>query len=80
VRDVEADVCEHSRNGSWTCYRDELVIGRARQIIALRVQERDLAGTPFRLCHVAARWGGVLLPRPPPATDPPSSVSDARST
>jgi len=79
VYDVEADVCELTANGWWVLYRDELIVGSVRQVIALRVHERDLAGRPFRLCHVAARWGGVLLPTPA-AAGPPSSASDVRST
>lgn len=37
-----------------------LVMNRPRQVVALRVHQRDLAGRPFHLCHVDARGGGVL--------------------
>jgi len=38
-----------------------LVMDQPREVIALRVDKRELAGRPFRLCDVHARWGGVRL-------------------
>jgi hypothetical protein len=71
-------LCELSPHGWWVLYRDQLIVGTARQAIALSVHQRDLAGKPFRLCQVTARWGGVLLD--PRTAEPPSSTSEARST
>jgi hypothetical protein len=60
IWDVEADeVYDDGR--TVTLYGHALVMDRPRQVIALRVDKRVLAGKPFRLCDVHARWGGVRL-------------------
>ena len=61
IEDVEADALrENSTHLELTL--DMLVVGRPREVIALRVRRRDVTAIS-RLCRTSARWGGVLLAR-----------------
>jgi hypothetical protein len=60
VRDVEADELREDAR-QFTLTGRALVLDQPRDVIALRVDKRELAGKPFRLCEVHARWGGVRL-------------------
>jgi hypothetical protein len=53
VVDVDAD--EHEEH-EWyhEFWRNTLVVDRPRRVIELRVDRRDLAVRPFRVCHVRA--------------------------
>jgi len=60
ITDVVAEVHEeHQRHHVF--FADVPVMDRPRRFIVLRVDKRDLAGRPFRLCDVTVRWGGVRL-------------------
>jgi hypothetical protein len=60
IHDVEAD--EVYNDGRFvTLQGGRLVMDQPRQVTALRGDRRELAGRPFRLCDVPARWGGVRL-------------------
>ena len=59
--DIEADALrENSAHLELTL--DMIVVGRPREVIALRVRHRD-ATAILRLCRTSAQWGGVLLRR-----------------
>jgi len=45
----------------WVLTLDVLVVGRPREIVALRAPRADVTAV-LRLCVLSARWGGVLLP------------------
>ena len=59
IEDVEADALSGTPV-HWILTRDMLVVGRPREIVALRVARRDVTAV-LRLCVLPARWGGVLL-------------------
>ena len=60
IEDVEADdlIQTHLH---WVLTLDALVVGRPREIVALRAARRDVTAV-LCLCLISARWGGVLLP------------------
>ena len=60
IEDVEADALVQTPL-HWVLTCDVLVVGRPRDIVALRVARWDVTAV-LRLCVVPARWGGVLLP------------------
>ena len=63
IEDVEADALVQTPL-HWVLTRDAFVVGRPREIVALRVARRDVTAV-LRLCVVSARWGGVRLPPAP---------------
>ena len=60
IRDVEAQELRDDGK-QFTLIGQALVMDQPREVIALRVDKRELAGQPFQLCDVHARWGGVRL-------------------
>ena len=59
IEDIEADAVRET-TAHLELTLDMLVVGRPREIIALRVRRRDVTAI-LRLCRTSARWGGVLL-------------------
>ena len=55
IEDVEADAVRQTPV-HWVLIRYVLVVGRPREIVALRAARRDVAAV-LRLCVVTARWG-----------------------
>ena len=60
IEDVEADDLVQTPL-HWVLTLDVLVVGRPREIVALRAPRGDVTAV-LRLCVLSARWGGVLLP------------------
>ena len=65
IQDVEADALRETP-AHLELTLDMLVVGRPREVIALRARRQDVTAI-LRLCRTSARWGGVLLcgRRPP---------------
>jgi hypothetical protein len=62
VQDIEADVCELTSNGWWVLYRDEIVIGSVRQVIALPVEDRPAAPAVRQRLALSAQHPREWLP------------------
>ena len=61
IEDVEADALrENSAHLELTL--DMLVVGRPREVVALRARRQDVTAV-LLLCITPARWGGVRLRR-----------------
>ena len=61
IEDIEADALIVT-DAHHVLTVDALVVGRPREIVALRARRRDITAV-LRLCVTSARWGGVLRPR-----------------
>ena len=59
IEDIEADALRETP-AHLELTVDMLVIGRPREVIALRACRRDVTAI-LRLCRTSARWGGVRL-------------------